>query len=180
MHHAGHAKRGKPRQLDAIPGLDIRRAPCVCVADTGLNGFKRITPHAVNELVLPVVRTLRDHLESIVYENGLDSRRTEFDAKNRLVCSYKVLDVHHPLPVSGLLPVHGLPLLYHNEARKTNRHGIWSIEPTVEDCEQGEVVREPVVWYYAGSASVGAADKHIVQRTVAVAFGRMGAATRLG
>ena len=84
VHHAGDAERGKLRQLHAVLRRNVRRALRVGVPDTRLDRLERIAPDPVHELVLPVVRTLRDNLVLLVNQHRLDARRAELDAHDGL------------------------------------------------------------------------------------------------
>ena len=84
VHHAGDTERGKLRQLHAVLRRNVRRALRVGVPDTRLDRLERIAPDTVHELVLPVVRALRDDPVLVVNQHSLDARRAELDAHDGL------------------------------------------------------------------------------------------------
>ena len=90
VHHARHAERCQLREMRAVFRRSVGNALCIRVAHARLDIFERIAPDAVDQLVLPVVRALRDNLEAVVDKHRLDARRAELNAHHCLARFDKV------------------------------------------------------------------------------------------
>ena len=78
VHHARNTDGIHGRQRFSV----IADQVAVAFLQAALRFFKGVRPEAVHKLVFPFVRTLCEHVCLLVDQNGFDSRRSEFNAKN--------------------------------------------------------------------------------------------------
>ena len=97
LHNIGREANGGQRfYLAVILPLYVFAQLGVAVLQAVPNGFSRVGPQAVNELVLPLVRALSYGFIVLVDEYGLDACGTEFDSENGLtgldglLCSHNI------------------------------------------------------------------------------------------
>ena len=83
VHHRGHAHGPDGRRAHAVPVLRVGEDRGDAGLQAAPHGFEGVGPHAVDELVLPVVAAGREDGPVGADEAGLDAGGSELDAQRR-------------------------------------------------------------------------------------------------
>ena len=94
MHHGAHADGGQLFDFAVVLSLHVLAKVGIAVLQSVPDSFDAVGPESVDELVLPLVRTLCDGLVLLVDEDGLDAGRAKLDTENGFTAFNYLLFFH--------------------------------------------------------------------------------------